>query len=72
MTLGTDIEAAAHLMLEKKNKKLPVTNQKRLVGIISLTDISCAQPSIAKALQKLATLQETSKSIKKVLNSYIV
>ena len=50
---NTDLEEAARLMFEMKIKKLPVTEQKRLVGLVSLTDIARAQPMI-KFLQKLA------------------
>jgi len=54
-----------------KIKKLPVTEQNRLVGLVSLTDIARAQPMI-KFLQKLAATQNTPKSMQKVLNCYIV
>ena len=67
-----DAEEAARLMFEKKIKKLAVVDQNRLVGIVSLTDIARAQPSITKALQQLAALQDTPKSIKKALDCYIV
>jgi len=67
----TDLEEAACLMFEKKIKKLPVTEQNRLVGLVSLTDIARVQPMI-KFLQKLAETQDTPQSIKKVLNCYIV
>ena len=67
----TDLEEAACLMFEKKIKKLPVTEQNRLVGLISLTDIARVQPMI-KFLQKLAASQDTPKSIQKVLSCYIV
>ena len=67
----TDLEEAARLMFKMKIKKLPVTEQNRLVGLISLTDIARAQPMI-KFLQKLAATQYTPKSMKKVLNCYIV
>jgi CBS domain-containing protein len=68
----TDVEEAARLMFEKKIKKLAVIDHNHLVGLISLTDIARAQPSITKVLQKLAAFQEPPKSIKKVLDSYIV
>ncbi len=68
---NTDLEEAARLMFEMKIKKLPVTEQNRLVGLVSLTDIARAQPMI-KFLQKLAATQNTPKSIQKVLNCYIV
>ncbi len=67
----TDLEEAARLMFEMKIKKLPVTEQNRLVGLVSLTDIARAQPMI-KFLQKLAATQDTPKSMQKVLNCYIV
>jgi len=67
----TDLEEAACLMFEKKIKKLPVTEQNRLVGLVSLTDIARVQPMI-QFLQKLAATQDTPKSIQKVLNCYIV
>jgi CBS domain-containing protein len=67
----TDLEEAACLMFEKKIKKLPVTEQNRLVGMLSLTDIARVQPMI-KFLQKLSETQFTPKSIQKVLNCYIV
>jgi CBS domain-containing protein len=72
ITPNTDLEEAAHLMFEKKIKKLPVTDQNRLVGLVSLTDIARFQPEIIKILQKLAAIQDTPKSIKKVLEYYIV
>jgi len=67
----TDLEEAARLMFEMKIKKLPVTDQNRLVGLVSLTDIARAQPMI-KFLQTLASTQSTPKSMQKVLNCYIV
>jgi CBS domain-containing protein len=67
----TDLEEAAHVMFEKKIKKLIVTEQNRLVGLVSLTDIARVQPMI-KVLQKLSATLDTTKSIQKVLNFYIV
>ena len=67
----TDLEEAARLMFKMKIKKLPVTEQNRLVGLVSLTDIARAQPMI-KFLQKLAATEFTPKSMQKVLNCYIV
>jgi len=71
ISTNTDLEEAARLMFEMKIKKLPVTEQNRLVGLVSLTDIARAQPMI-KFLQKLAATQYTPKSMQKVLNCYIV
>ena len=66
-----DLERAAALMFEKKIKKLPVIEQKHLVGMVSLTDIARVQPMI-KVLQKLSATQQPPKNIQKVLNCYIV
>jgi predicted transcriptional regulator len=67
----TDAEEAARVMFENRIK-LVVIDQNRLVGVVSLTDIARAQPSITKLLQKLAAFQDTPKSIKDVLDDYIV
>lgn len=72
ITPNIDLEEAARLMFEKKIKKLPVIDQNRLVGLVSLTDIAHYQPEIIKILQKLSVIQDTPKSIKKVLDYYIV
>jgi len=66
-----DLEKAASLMFCNKIKKLPVTEQNRLVGLLSLTDIARVQPMI-RFLQKLSETQKTPKSMQKVLNCYIV
>src|SRR4030042_1702791 len=72
ITPDTDLEEAARLMFEKKIKKLLVIDQNRLVGLVSLTDIARVQPEVIKILQKLSATQDTPKSIKKVLDYYIV
>jgi CBS domain-containing protein len=72
ITPNTDLEEAARLMFEKKIKKLLVIDQNRLVGLVSLTDIARVQPEIIKILKELSTTQDTPKSIKKVLDYYIV
>ena len=66
-----DLEEAASLMFCNKIKKLPVTEKKRLVGLVSLTDIARVQPMI-KFLQRLSETEKTPKSMQKVLNCYIV
>ena len=67
----TDLEKAARLMFEKNIKKLPVTEQNRLVGVLSLTDIARVQ-SMVKFLQQLIEGQNTPNRMQNVLNSYIV
>jgi len=69
---NTSLEEAARLMFEKKIKKLLVIDQNRLVGLVSLTDIARVQPEVIKILKELSATQDTPKSIKKVLDYYIV
>jgi len=69
---STSLEEALQLMFQKKIKKLPVVYKKRLLGLVSLTDIARCQPAIIKILKSFAAAQDTPKSMKKVLNYYIV
>jgi CBS domain-containing protein len=71
---GMDLEKAVRLMFEKKIKKLPVMDKDRLVGLVSLTDIARFQPTIITLLKSIAAAkaQDMPKSMKKVLNHYIV
>jgi len=68
----TSLEEALRLMLQKKIKKLPVVEKNRLLGLVSLTDIARCQPAIIKILKSFAAAQDTPKSMKKVLDYYIV
>jgi len=69
---GAELEEALRLMFEKKIKKLVVVDQKRLVGLVSLTDMSSCEPAIIKLLKTFAAAQNTPKSMKKVLDYYII
>jgi CBS domain-containing protein len=69
---GTSLEEALRLMFQKKIKKLPVVEKNRLLGLVSLTDIARCQPAIIKMLKAFAVAQDTPKSMKKVLDYYIV
>ena len=69
---GIDLEEAVKLMFQMKIKKLPVVEEKRLVGLVSLTDIARFQPQMIKILKQLATRQTAPKSIKKVIDYYVV
>ena len=64
----TDIEEAARLMFEKKIKNLPVTHEKRLIGLINLQDICRIQPEILKLLKQT---MEPPENLQKVLRYYI-
>jgi len=68
----TSLEEALRLMFQKKIKKLPVVEKNHLLGLVSLTDIARCQPAIIKMLKAFAVAQNTPKSMKKVLDYYIV
>ena len=67
-----DLGEAVRLMFERKIKKLPVVDDKRLVGLVSLTDIARFQPQMITILKQLAARQATPKSMQKVIDHYIV
>ncbi len=67
-----DLEEAAKLMFQMKIKKLPVVDGKKLVGLVSLTDIARFQPQMIKLLKQLAARQKAPKSMKKVIDYYVV
>jgi len=67
-----ELEEAVRLMFQMKIKKLPVVDGKRLVGLVSLTDIARFQPQMIKILKQLAMMQATPKSMKKVIDYYVV
>jgi CBS-domain-containing membrane protein len=72
VAVGTDLEKALRLMFRKKIKKLPVVNKDSLLGLVSLTDVARCQPAIIKLLKSFAAARDTPKSMKKVLDYYIV
>ncbi|NWG11655.1 CBS domain-containing protein [Candidatus Bathyarchaeota archaeon] len=67
-----ELEEAVKLMFQMKIKKLPVVDGKRLVGLVSLTDIARFQPQMIKILKQLAIKQTAPKSMKKVIDYYVV
>jgi CBS domain-containing protein len=67
-----ELEEAVKLMFQMKIKKLPVVDEKRLVGLVSLTDIARFQPQMIKILKQLALRQAAPKSMKKVIDYYVV
>jgi CBS domain-containing protein len=68
----TNLEDAVRVMFEKKIKKLPVFEKNHIIGLVSLTDIARCQPAIMKILKSFAAMQNTPKSMKKILDKYIV
>jgi CBS domain-containing protein len=69
---NTDLEKAVRQMFQLKIKKLPVVDGKRLVGLVSMTDIARFHPAMMKQLKQLAVKQAAPKSIKKVIDYYVV
>jgi CBS domain-containing protein len=67
-----DLEKAVRQMFQMKIKKLPVVDGKRLVGLVSLTDIARFHPAMIKLLRQLAVKQAAPRSIKKVMDYYVV
>lgn len=67
-----ELEEAVKLMFQMKIKKLPVVEGKRLVGLVSLTDIARFQPQMMKILKQLASMHAAPKSMKKVIDYYVV
>jgi CBS domain-containing protein len=51
---GNPVEKAVQLMTENRVKKIPVVDNERLVGIITMSDIIWAQPRMVKELSKAA------------------
>jgi CBS domain-containing protein len=69
---SADLEEAVKLMFQRKIKKLAVVDAKKLVGIVTLTDIARFQPQMIKMLKQLTTKQAVPKSMQKVIDFYIV
>ena len=67
-----DLEEAVKLMFQMKIKKLPVVDEKHLIGLISLTDIARFQPQVIKILKQFAMRKAAPKSMKKVIDYYVV
>ena len=71
-TADTNLEEALRHMFKKKIKKLAVINNENLLGLISLTDIAYCQPALMTLLKTFAAKRDTPKSMKQILNRYIV
>jgi len=67
-----DLAEAVRLMFKMKIKKLPVVQGKKLVGLVSLTDIARFQPQMIAILKQLAARQAAPKSMQKVIDRYVV
>ncbi len=66
-----DLEDATRLMFDRKIKKLPVVEGRRLLGLITLTDVARFHPQIIKILKKLSDEVTAPQRMKKVMNYYV-
>jgi CBS domain-containing protein len=67
-----DLGEAVELMFQRRIKKLPVVEDKRLVGLLSLTDVARFQPQMLILVKRLAAIHAATKSMQKVINRYVV
>jgi len=69
---GMEIEDAVRLMFKTKIKKLPVVQKGRLIGLVTLTDLTRFQPHMIRILKKLSVTELPPKRLKKVVDYYVV
>jgi CBS domain-containing protein len=67
-----EIENAVRLMFKTKIKKLPVINRGKLIGLVTLTDLTRFQPHMIKILKKLSVTELPPKRLKKVVDYYLI
>jgi len=67
-----EIEDAVKLMFKTEIKKLPVIHDGKLVGLVTLTDLTRFQPHMIKILKKLSVTELPPKRLKKVVDYYLV
>lgn len=66
-----EIEEAAKLMVNMKVKKLPVVENGRLVGLVTLTDLVRTQPHMIRVLREITMAEHAPKRMKKVIDYYV-
>jgi len=67
----TNLKDAVELMFSRKIKKLPVVKDKKLVGLVTLTDIARIQPVMAEIIRELRAKYSLPRRIEKVVHYYI-
>lgn len=67
-----EIENAVRLMFKTKIKKLPVVQRGKLIGLVTLTDLTRFQPHMIRILKKLSVKELPPKRLKKVVNYYLI
>ena len=66
-----EIESAAKIMFTKKIKKLPIVEDGRLLGLVSLTDLLRIQPQLIK-MYKIFSSSLAPRRMKKVFDYYLL
>ena len=66
------LEEAVKLMFEKQVKKLTVVKDKKLVGLVTMTDVARAQSEMIKYIERLAAKYDLPKRMQKVIRYYVV
>jgi len=66
------LEEALELMFKKQIKKLIVTKDKKLVGLVTMTDIARTHTALVEHIKRLAAKHDTPKRMKKVIHYYVV
>ena len=61
---------AARYMVNKKIKKLPVVEDERLIGIMTLTDLCTVQPDLAKVIEEETRGKIPKRFIKRLSKNY--
>ena len=67
----TDLEDAVKLMFEKQIKKLTVIKDKKLVGLVTMTDIASVQSKMIEHIKELAEKYDLPKRMQKVVRYYV-
>jgi len=68
----TSLEEALELMFEKRVKKLTVVKDKKLVGLITMTDIARVHTAMVEHIKKLSAKYDLPKRMEKVIHYYVV
>ena len=65
-----DVTEATRFMVAKGIKKLPITQEGRLIGILTLTDLCAAQPDIYELVEKEAKGRLPKRFMKRLAKRY--
>ena len=65
-----DAADAARFMVSKSIKKLPITQEGRLIGIMTLTDLCAVQPDLSKIVEEEAKGKIPKRFMKRLAKRY--